>query len=410
MVYSLKRRYMLDGYIKRLALIGLTLWLLGPDAAVSGDPVSPQAQIEAVLAEGQRFPISDHLVLPPRTTTITLQYAAVNAHDPQNVRFRYKLSSVDTNWQDGGAYPQAIYANLTPGDYVFEVIAADSGGVWSRQPAELSFRIKRTFFQRRCFQVLAIVAGILCVIALVILQYRRMLATLRDRLEVRHAERERIARELHDTLLQGIQGLILCFQAVAERIPSGEPLRAQIDHALDRADNVLVEGRDRVRDLRVSDRATKDLVVAFGALGESFAQQWPTRFKVTSVGDQREIESVVREEVYLIGREAVLNAFQHADAGSIELELAFEVKQFRLCVRDNGVGIDPEILGAGRRPGHWGLVGMRERANCIGGTLKIWARAKTGTEIELVVPATIAYAQARRSRGSWLKRLLIFGR
>jgi signal transduction histidine kinase len=400
----------LDRYSRWLVLIGLALWLVGPSVAAGSDSVAPQAQIEAVLAEGQRFPISDHLVLPPHTTTITLQYAVVNSRFPQNVRFRYKLSSVDTYWQDGGAYPQAIYANLGPGDYEFEVIAGNGDGVWSKQPAKLAFRIKRTFYQTRCFQILAIVVGILCVIGLVILQYRRMLATLRDRLEVRHAERERIARELHDTLLQGIQGLVLCFQAIAERIPPGEPLRAQIDHALDRADSVLVEGRDRVRDLRASDRATKDLVVAFGSLGGTLAQQWPVRFKVVSNGDQREIDSVVREEVYLIGREAVLNAFQHARAEDIEVELAFDAKQFRLCVRDSGVGIDPRILEAGRRPGHWGLIGMRERANCIGGILKIWARAETGTEIELIVPATIAYAQARRTRWFWFKKLLSLGR
>jgi signal transduction histidine kinase len=363
-----------------------------------------------VLAEGQRFPISDHLVLPPHTTTITFQYAAVSSRSPQNVRFRYKLSSVDNYWQDGGAYPQAIYANLRPGDYEFEVIAGYSDDGWSKQPAKLAFRIKRTFYQTRCFQVLSIIAGILCVIALVILQYRRMLATLRDRLEVRHAERERIARELHDTLLQGIQGLILYFQSIAERIPPGDPLRTQIDHALDRADNVLVEGRDRVRDLRASDRATEDLVVAFASLGDSLAQQWPARFKVVSVGDQREVDAAVREEVYLVGREAVLNAFRHAEAKEIEVELAFDVKQFRLCVRDNGVGIDPDILEAGRRPGHWGLVGMRERALCIGAALKIWSRAETGTEIELVVPATIAYVPARPTRWLWFKRLVSFGR
>jgi signal transduction histidine kinase len=400
----------LDHYPRWLLLFGLALWLAGLGVAAGSDPAAPQARIEAVLAEGQRFPINDHLVLPPHTTTITLQYAAVNARFPQNVRFRYKLSNVDTYWQDGGAYPQAIYANLRPGDYEFEVIAGDSDGVWSEQPAKLVFRIKRTFYQTRCFQIFSILAGILCVIALVILQYRRMLATLRDRLEVRHAERERIARELHDTLLQGIQGLILYFQAIAERVPPGDPLRAQIDHALDRADNVLVEGRDRVRDLRASDRATQDLVLAFGSLGDTLAQQWPIRFRVMSVGEQHEIDAAIREEVYLVGREAVLNAFQHARAANIEVELAFDAKQFRLCVRDDGVGIDPQILEAGRRPGHWGLVGMRERAKCIGGALKIWARVATGTEIELTVPATIAYAQARRTPWLWFKRVVSFGR
>jgi signal transduction histidine kinase len=379
-------------------------------SSVHVNAVAPQVVIESVLAEGQQYPINGHLVLPPHTSTISLQYAAASFISPQHMKFRYRLSGVDNAWQDGDTHRQAIYANLGPGDYEFQVAAANSDGVWSEQPASLSFRIKRTFYQTRCFQILSIVAAILCVIAFAIFQYRKMLATLRDRLEVRHAERERIARDLHDTLLQGIQGLILCFQAVAERIPGEDPLRAQIDRALDRADSVLVAGRDRVRDLRASDHATKDLAVAFATLGDGWSEEWPAKFRVICGGMQQDIDPVIREEIYLIGREALINAFQHAKATEIELELAYDVKQLRICVRDDGVGIEPGILEAGGKPGHWGLAGMRERAHCIGGQLMIWAKPGAGTEIELVVPAGIAYAHSRRSRWAWVKRLLSFGR
>ena len=379
-------------------------------SSVHVNAVAPQVLIESVLAEGQQFPINGHLVLPPHTSTISLQYAAASFLSPQHTKFRYRLSGVDNAWQDAGAHRQAIYANLGPGDYTFEVAAANSDGVWSEHPASLAFRIKRTFYQTRCFQILSIVAVILGVIALAIVQYRRMLATLRDRLEVRHAERERIARELHDTLLQGIQGLILCFQAVAERIPVGDPIRTQIDQALDRADGVLVDGRDRVRDLRASDHATKDLAVAFATLGEGLSEEWPAKFRVVCGGAQQAIDQVIREEIYLIGREALLNAFQHAKAVQIEVEIAYDIKQLRICVRDDGIGIAPDILEAGQRPGHWGLIGMRERAHCIGGQVMIWVRPDAGTEVELVVPAGIAYAHARGPRWRWLKRLLSFGR
>jgi signal transduction histidine kinase len=372
--------------------------------------VAPHVLIESVLAEGRQYPIHGHLVLPPHTRTLSLQYAAASFMSPQYVKFRYRLSGVDHAWQDGGAHRQAIYANLGPGDYEFQVAAANSDGVWSEHPASLTFRIKRTFYQTRCFQILSILAAILCVIALAIFQYKRALATLRDRLEVRHAERERIARELHDTLLQGIQGLILCFQAVAERVPDTDPIRAPIDRALDRADGVLVDGRDRVRDLRASDHVTMDLAVAFATLGDGLAEDLPAKFRVVCGGARQEIDPDVREEIYLIGREALLNAFHHAKATEIEVEMAYDVKQLRLCVRDDGIGIEPDILEAGRRPGHWGLVGMRERAACIGGQVMIWARPGAGTEIELAVPAAIAYAQARRPRWGWLKRLLSFGR
>jgi signal transduction histidine kinase/ligand-binding sensor domain-containing protein len=372
--------------------------------------IAPQVLIESVLAEGEQYTISGHLVLPPHTTTISLQYAAASFRSPQNVKFRYKLSGIDSAWQDAGAHRQAIYANLGPGDYEFQVIAANSDGIWSEHPASLAFRIKRTFYQTRCFQILSILAAILCVVALIVFQYRRMVATVRDRLEVRHAERERIARELHDTLLQGIQGLLLYFHAVAERLPGEDPIRAQIDQALDRAEALLVDGRDRVRDMRASDRATSDLAVAFATLGEGLAAEWPATFRVVSIGTRLDIDPAIREEVYLIGREALLNAFHHAKAVEIEVEIAYDAKQLRVCVRDNGIGIKPEILEAGRRPGHWGLVGMRERANCISGQLRIWARPGTGTQIELVVPARIAYAHVRRSRWTWFKRLLSMGR
>jgi signal transduction histidine kinase len=266
------------------------------------------------------------------------------------------------------------------------------------------------FHQTRAFEILSMAAVTIIIVALGILQYRRMVNTLRDRLEVRHAERERIARELHDTLLQGIQGLILHFQAVAERIPQESPLRAQIDQALDRADTVLIEGRDRVRDLRASDHGANDLSATFSSLGAGFAEEWPTKFRVVCGGEQQAIDPVIREEIYLIGREALLNAFRHAQAAAIEAELAYDVKQFRLCVRDDGIGIPPDIMEAGHRPGHWGLVGMRERANCIGGKLKILARQGTGVEVELLVPSGIAYVHARRPRWVSLKRLLSLGR
>lgn len=260
------------------------------------------------------------------------------------------------------------------------------------------------------FDGLWLMGGILVVIGLVVLQLRLMTARLRDRLEVRHAERERIARELHDTLLQSIQGLILRFQAIAEYIPPGEPIRVMIDQALDRADEVLVDGRDRVRDLRISDGSTKDLAIAYTALGNELGHDKPITFRVVTSGTQQEVEPIIREEIYLIGREALLNAFQHAQANAIEIELNYDFKQFRLCIRDDGIGIDSRILQAGKRPGHWGLVGMRERAKCIGGEVVIWAREGAGTDIELTVPASIAYARKRSASWKWMKRMLSIGR
>ena len=386
------------------------VWWIDP-SQVSSNTIPPHVLILSLSSGGTQYAADDPIALPPYTNTVSLQFTAASFISPERVNFRYRLSRVDKTWQEGGMQREAVYANLAPGNYQFQVMAANSDGVWSKEAASIQFRIKPAFYQTRYFQVVFIVAALLLMIALAIFQYRRMLGRLHERLEIRHSERERIARELHDTLLQGIQGLILRFHAIGERIPRQDPTRIMIDQALDRADEVLVDGRNRVRDLRVSDNATKDLAVAFAALGKELSQQHhPVMFRVVSSGTQQETDPVIREEVYLIGREALINAFQHANATEIEVEIAYDLKQLRICVRDNGIGIDSEILQAGRKPGHWGLVGMRERAGCIGGQLKIWARPGLGVDIELMVPAAIAYARKQRMRGAWLKQLVSWGR
>ncbi|RUL72467.1 sensor histidine kinase [Dyella choica] len=243
------------------------------------------------------------------------------------------------------------------------------------------------------------------VIGLAVFRYRQMAARLRDRLEVRHAERERIARELHDTLLQGIQGLILRFQAIAEQIPEGDPIRARIDQALTRAEEVLVDGRDRVHDLRLSEGAAKDLAMTFESLGMELQAENPAKFQLFLHGTRREVDPVILEEIYLIGREAMLNAFRHARATTIAMDMAFESKQFLLRVQDNGIGIDPDILETGYKPGHWGLRGMRERAQCIGGSCSISSLQGQGTAVELQVPSHVAYITRRPARWATLTQL-----
>jgi signal transduction histidine kinase len=230
-----------------------------------------------------------------------------------------------------------------------------------------------------------------------------MIKTVRDRLEVRHAERERIARDLHDTLLQGIQGLILFFQTTPDRIPKTDPYHDKVNQALDRAHRVMVEGRNRVRDLRASDPTIKDLGEAFAALAKELEEDWPAEFRIQSEGVQKEMDLSIRDEVYLIGREAILNAFHHARASQIEVCLDYDARQFRLCVRDNGMGFDSGIL-ASSRAGHWGLLGMQERAAGIGGHLETSTQPGAGTQVKLTVPSGIAYAGSCQFTPAWFKR------
>jgi len=243
---------------------------------------------------------------------------------------------------------------------------------------------------------------------LYLLRLRQLGLHIRTRLHERHMERERIARELHDTLLQSIQGLILRFQAVAETIPPREPARMAMESALERADEVLVEGRDRVLDLRASTQYSGDLSEVFGKVAEELSQDHPAEFRVITTGVEQTLDPLVRDEIFRIGREALLNAYHHADAGNIEVEIDYSRDELRLRFMDDGRGVEAKVLEQGGRPGHWGLSGMRERAERIGGRLSIWSRPGAGTELEFRMPAAAAYRPClKNSRWKWLPR--IFG-
>jgi len=230
-------------------------------------------------------------------------------------------------------------------------------------------------------------------------------ARVLSRLEDRLAERDRIARELHDTLLQGVQGLILRFQAATDIIPANEPAREVMERTLERADELLGESRARVRDLRDPTSGLVALADALAKEGEQLAGSHPVQFRVSTEGITRQVHPIVREEAALIGREALANAFRHAHATRIEAEVTYGDAELRLRIRDDGCGIDPTVLNSGGPPGHWGLLGMRERAVKIRGQLQIWSTHNGGTEIDLRVPASVAYSDVWRPvRRPWWRR------
>ena len=226
-------------------------------------------------------------------------------------------------------------------------------------------------------------------------------AQLTLRFEERLAERTRIARELHDTLLQSFQGLMLHFQAVNDLLPAGKAKEA-LEKALDRADQAIVEGRDAIQNLRSSTTVTNELGEAMAALGEEFGgardgKSGPPTLRVSMEGTPRELHPILRDDVYRIAREALQNAFRHAQATEIEAEITYGARLLRLRIRDDGKGIDPKLLDAGR-DGHWGLAGMRERAQQIGARLDIWSEVGAGTEVELRIPSSVAYGTEGNGR------------
>jgi signal transduction histidine kinase len=282
------------------------------------------------------------------------------------------------------------------------VIASNNDGVWNTSGASLHFTIRPAFYQTTWFHVLCILMCLALLAALYRVRMQQVTAHVRARLEERLAERERIARELHDTLLQGVHGLILRFQAATDRIPGREPARALMERALERADELLDESRARIKDLRVSTAGVIELSHALVAVGEQLALTHPARFRANTEGTPRDLHPIVREEALLLGREALVNAFRHANASQIEVDVLYSETALRIRVRDNGGGIDPSVLHEGGRVGHWGLLGMRERATKLSAHLDIWSTQGAGTEIDLRVPAAVAYRQpGHAKRQTW---------
>ena len=322
-----------------------------------------------------------------------IDYTALSLAVPERVLFRYRLDGVDKNWQDPGPRRQAFYTNLSPGHYAFHVIACNNDGT------SFHFDIAPAFYQTNWFLVLCVMGFALLAWAASQWRMRQAQARVHLQMEERLSERERIARELHDTLLQSFQGLILSFQRVRNLLP-GRPDQAAelLDTALDKAERAVMEGRDAIHDIRTVSHPDSEFVEEISKLGKELAadRKDPDAaiFRVVVEGNPKAINPLVKDEIYRIAREALRNAYSHAQARTVEAEVRFEEGLLRVRVRDDGVGIDEKHLGEAGRSGHYGLRGMRERARQIGGQLDVWTQPGAGTEIELKIPDRNAYKVA----------------
>src|SRR5690606_8837308 len=316
-----------------------------------------------VRVDGLDLPVGQPLRLAPRPRRVEIDYSAPNLSGHDGLHFHYLLEGVDPDWQQVGAQRQAAYAQLAPGDYRFRLRASNPNGVLSAEEATLRFSIPQVFYRSPPFLLLcaAALAGLLWWLHGV--KLRRAAEQLRTRLEERHAERERIARELHDTLLQGVHGLLLNCQAATDTLPPAHPARGGLEQALDRADRMLVEARDRVHELRCAQDSPLNLAAALGAFGRELQQESGAAFRLSSQGPAQALHPIVADESYRIGCEALLNAFRHARAGRVTLRLSHDRQAFRLSVEDDGRGIDAAALPSQAPPhaapnavqGHWGL-------------------------------------------------------
>lgn len=383
------------------------LSVIDPARAVDLPPAI--VQIEGVSVNGNSIDLTKPIRVPPGSYRVTFNYSGLTLSVPTRRRFKYKLDGFDQNWSEPVSTQEAVYTNLDSGTYRFQLLASNSEGLWNSAESALTIEIQPIFWKTWWFRLAtALVIGLVLLLYLR-LRDRALARQMNLRFEERLAERTRIARELHDSVLQGFQGLMFRLQAVRDLLPERPADAAQaLDSALDRGDQVIAEGRSTVEDLRHSNLRDNDIVQALTTIGQELEcsknAKVSAALRVMVEGKPRELHPVLRDEVYRIAREALRNAFQHARARNIEAQVSYGDARFSLCVRDDGDGIDPNVFEQGARLGHWGLPGMRERAAGFGGQLHVWSESGAGTEIELTIPAPIAYVGPSSHSGGWFLR------
>ncbi len=398
------------------------LWFVTGEGVQVVDPrhlaankLPPPVHIEQIVADNktcwQNVPGAavSSVRLPARIRDLQIDYTALSLVAPEKVHFKYMLEGQDQDWKEVVNDRQAQYTNLPPRHYRFRVIASNNSGVWNEQGGTLEFSIDPAYYQTNWFRALcaAVFLGLLWTAYQ--FRVRQLHHQFAMTLEARVGERTRIARELHDTLLQSFQGILLHLQRLSNRLQQSDTKQA-LDSAIEQAAQAIVEGRDAVQDLRASTVESNDLGLAIRTLGEELAatdklSRRPD-FSVRLEGTPRSVHPIVRDEVYRVTGEAMRNAFRHAEAQRIEVEIHYDERLLRARVRDDGKGIDPKLISADGREGHFGLHGMRERAKLIGGNLTLWSELDSGTEVELSIPAARAYTAASKGRGSLLEKFL----
>ncbi|GAB3097859.1 sensor histidine kinase [Lysobacter terrae] len=374
---------------------------IGPDT-IRRNPVPPPVRIRSIVANEKAYKANlDVLRLPAGIRNLQIAYTALSLSIPERVRFRYKLEGYDETWQDAGSRRVAFYSAPGPGTYTFRVMAANNDGVWNEIGASLPLTIAPLYYQTVWFRVLCVLLALSAACIGYLLRLRHLAMQICLRMEERYDERERIARELHDTLLQGTQGLILRLHATSKKLSEDDPVRQDLERAMDLAEIALADGRDRVRGLRGDVQYWNDLGNALLHVRDEVTVQPLPDMRLIVEGKPKQLLPGVAEELYRIGREAILNALHHAHARNIEIELGYHSRELRLRIRDDGIGMK-EL--ATSRPGHWGLNGMYERSKRVGGHFEIRSRVGAGTEVSLRLPVSAAYPRSPQWRWQALTR------
>jgi ligand-binding sensor domain-containing protein/signal transduction histidine kinase len=378
--------------------------VVDPARAGSGAPPA-LVHIDMVSVDGNPVSMGDSLRLRGRHRRIIFNYTALSLAIPERVQYKYKLEDVDETWSNPVTTREVTYNNLNSGHYRFRLMASNSEGVWNGSELDLPVEITPQYWQTWWFRIAAGMLVALAVSLIYRLRIKTVAARMNMRFEERLAERTRIAQELHDTLLQGFLSASMQLHVADDRLPENSEAKPLVQRTLQLMTRVIDEGRNAVRGLRSSDVSDQNLEQAFSRLQQELSPASNAEFRMIVEGAPRQLRPIIRDDIYHIGREALANSFRHSRATEIVVEIEYTVNLFRVIVRDNGIGIDADVLRGGRE-GHWGLSGMRERAERIGARLRVLSRVAAGTEMELCVPSSIAFASPP-SKGSkfWFSRL-----
>jgi ligand-binding sensor domain-containing protein/two-component sensor histidine kinase len=403
----------IEGTDRRLwfATNGGVVWL--DPARPENNVPQPPITIQSVSADDKNYLVGSAPKFPAHTSSVQISYAAISLSDPTDVHFRYKLQESDRDWHEATGASPVSYRHLAPGAYHFSVMATDTNGVWSDKVITTEFSILPAFYQTRWFLALCAAAVLTVLYLFYLLRIRQVAHQFQIRMDERVNERTRIARELHDTLLQTFQALLLHLQSVFNalpELPANDKAKHKLNSVIDQAERAVTEGRDAVQGLRSSTMLSSDLAAALDTIGAELAtlngNQDVPAFHAEVEGTPRELKLVLRDEIFRIVGEALRNAFRHAHALHIEVALRYDEQQLTVVVRDDGQGISAEILEAKGRAGHWGLPGMRERAGKVGAQLELKSQPGAGTEVKLTIPAAAAY----QSRSAWRELVLLRAR
>jgi signal transduction histidine kinase/ligand-binding sensor domain-containing protein len=376
----------------RLWFVGLSsLQMVDPGRSYK-NPTPPPVHIEGLVADGKSYSPPSPVILPPLTRDIQIDYTALSFVLPQRMGFRYILEGRDRGWENPGSRRQAFYSDLRPGSYRFRVIASNNDGVWNETGATLDFKVAAAWYQTISFRSLCLVVGVLLLWAIYRLRVRQIARTMKARFDERLAERTRIARDLHDTFLQTIQGSKLVADDALSATTDLSHMRQAMEKLSGWLGRATDEGRAALNSLRISATEVNDLADAFRRALEECRIHSSMEVSLQVSGQIQEMHPIVRDEVYRIGYEAIRNACVHSKATQLRVELTY-AQDLSLRIWDNGLGIDPDILHRGKR-GHFGLQGMRERTARIMGKFSIESSAGSGTAITLAVPGGIIYPTA----------------